>query len=100
MQTGLMVVGLGLLIVFATFVHLLINARGLMRLVRPLSDGEIRVGQGREGSSQTVILLSLVLHFVGWGIAALAYFTIVAQVAETAPERGELPDTVNGTTDR
>ncbi|GGD99157.1 hypothetical protein GCM10011515_18770 [Tsuneonella deserti] len=100
METGLVIVGVGLLIVFATFAHLLLNARGLMRLVKPMSGGEIRVGQGHEGSSRGTILFSLILHFVGWAIAAIAYFTMVAQVAETAPERGEIPATVNGTTAR
>ncbi|MXO74670.1 hypothetical protein GRI40_05470 [Altererythrobacter aerius] len=83
--TGLVVVAIGLAIVFGTFLHLLINARSLMRAMRPLSDGEIKVGQGEQGPSRKTMIASLVLHFVGWAIAGFAYLTMLADVEASAP---------------
>ncbi len=82
---GAVIVGLSLLIVFVTFLYLMINARGLMALFKPVSDGEIKVGPGRR-SSKRGAAIALILHFVAWGIAGLAYAYLLADVRATGPD--------------
>jgi hypothetical protein len=85
-STGLILILGGLALVFATFAYLIVNARSLMRLFRPMSDGDIDLGPGRKGPSNKAIRLVLALHFVGWAIAAFAWLFLLADVRASAPD--------------
>jgi hypothetical protein len=81
-QAGIIALVAGLAIVFGTFAWLLVHARAMMLLFRG-GDSEIVAGPGnpRKTPSRSRTATMLVLHFVGWGIAALAYFWMLADVA-------------------
>lgn len=85
-STGMIVFLAGIAVVFATFAYLMVNARSLMRLFRPMSDGDIDLGPGRKGPSNAVILFALVLHFAGWALAGFAWLYLLADVRATAPD--------------
>lgn len=85
-STEMIVFGAGIAIVFATFAYLLVNARSLMRLLRPLSDGEIEAGTGKPGPGKAMMAFMLLLHFAGWAIAAFAWLYLLADVRATAPD--------------
>jgi hypothetical protein len=89
---GAVIVGLSLVIVFATFLYLLVNARGLMALFKPVAPGEIKVGQGRR-SSRRGAAIALILHFAAWGVAGLAYAYLLADVRATGPDSTPLEET-------
>ena len=85
-STGMIVFAAGCVLVFVTFGYLLINARSLMALFKPLSGGEIKVGQGRQGASKAAVLWALIIHFAGWALAGLAWLYLLADVRATAPD--------------
>ena len=87
-------------IVFATFAYLLVNARSLMLLFRPMSDGEIKAGPGPRRASKGAAAFALVLHFVAWAVAGATYVYMLADVRATAPdtttlEKGGIVDSGN-----
>lgn len=84
-ETGMVIVGLALAVVFATFLYGLVNARTMMALFRPVSDDEIVAGPGKRGS-KTVALAMLVVHFVAWAIAGLTYLVLLADTRASAPD--------------
>ena len=83
---GAAVLLLSLAVVFATFLYLLVNARSLMLLFRPMSDGEIHVGPGTRRPSKRGAMIALILHFAAWAVAALAWFYLLADVRASAPD--------------
>lgn len=85
-EAGVAVFAVALAVVFATFAYLLINARGLMLLFRPMSDGEIKVGPGRAGPSKRKVAVALILHFAAWGVAGLVWLYLLADIRATAPD--------------
>lgn len=85
-STGSIVLLISLALVFATFGYLLVNARSLMRLFRPMSDGDIDLGPGKRGPSNAAILIALLLHFAAWGLAAFAWLYLLADVRASAPD--------------
>lgn len=84
-ETGMVIVGLALAVVFATFAYGLVNARTMMALFRPVSDDEIVAGPGKR-SSKTVALAMLVVHFLAWAVAGLAYLFMLADTRASAPD--------------
>lgn len=82
---GVAVIVAGMALVFGTFVYSLINARTTMALFRRASDGEIAAGPGKRGS-KTGALISLILHFVGWGMAGFAWMYLLADTRASAPD--------------
>ena len=89
----------GLALVFLTFAYLLVNARGLVRLFKPMSYGELSLGRapGKKGG-RGAIVAALILHFVGWGIAGFVWLYLLADVRATAPDKTpqETADVVAG----
>ena len=85
-STGTIVFLIGLAVVFVTFGYLLVNARALMRLFRPVSDREIVPGPGREPASKSAVLFALILHFGRWAIAGFAWLYLLADVRATAAD--------------
>lgn len=85
-STGMTLFLIGCVLVFVTFGYLLINARSFMALFKPLSDGEIKVGQGRQGASKAAVLWALVIHFAGWAMAGFAWLYLLADVRASAPD--------------
>jgi hypothetical protein len=83
-QLGLAIVGAALLVVFATFAYLLVNARALMSLFRRSSDGEIRPGPGRRHSSKRGAAIALILHVVAWAVAGVVWLIMLAGIRATA----------------
>ena len=90
----------GLALVFLTFAYLLVNARGLVRLFKPMSDGELSLDRapGKKGAGRGAIVAALILHFVGWGIAGFVWLYLLADVRATAPDKTpqETADVVAG----
>ena len=84
-QLGVVIVVAALIAVFATFLYLLVNARSLMALFKPMSDGEVKVGQGAPTSKRGATI-ALIVHFIAWGIAGLAYLYLLADIRATAPD--------------
>jgi len=85
-EVGVAIVLAALLVVFATFAYLLVNARALMALFRRMSDGEIRPGPGRRHSSKRGAAIALVLHFVAWAVAGLTWLFLLADIRATVPD--------------
>ncbi|MDL2340324.1 MAG: hypothetical protein QFB89_03260 [Pseudomonadota bacterium] len=85
-STGSLVLLLSFAMVFATFGYMLVNARSLMRLFRPMSDGDIVPGPGERGPSKAAILAALLIHFAAWGLAAFAWLYLLADVRASAPD--------------
>jgi hypothetical protein len=83
---GVGIVLAAMAVVFATFFYLLVNARSLMRLFRPMSHGEISVGPGPRGASRRAVAIALTLHFAAWAIAGLAWLYLLADIRATAPD--------------
>lgn len=82
---GIAVILLGMAIVFGTFLYSLINARTTMALFRKPSEGEIAPGPGKRGSKSAAVA-SLLLHFVGWGMAGFAWMYMLADTRASAPD--------------
>ena len=95
-ETGTMVLIVGLMIIFITFGWLVVNARALMMLFRG-GDSEIVAGPGnpRKTPSRSTAWTMLVLHFVGWAIAAFASLWMIADVRATAPDTTPFEATKN-----
>lgn len=85
-SNGMITFGAGIAIVFATFGWLLVHARSLMRLLRPLSDGEIEPGSGKPGPGKGMTVFMLLLHFAGWAVAGFAWLYLIADVRASAPD--------------
>ena len=99
---GLAIIFASLLVVFATFAYLLVNARALMALFRRASDGEISTGPGRHHSSKRGAVVALILHFAAWAVAGVVWLFLLADVRATAPDTTPLEKTgiVSGKTGR
>jgi hypothetical protein len=75
-----------LVVVFATFAYLLVNARSLMSLFRRMSDGEIKVGPGPRQPSKRRVTIALVLHFMAWGVVGVTWLYLLADNRASAPD--------------
>lgn len=85
-STGMTVLIFAVLVAFATFFWLAVNARALMMLFRG-GDSDVVAGPGnpRKTASRGAALAMLVLHFAAWGVVALAYFWMLADSRAVAP---------------
>ncbi len=83
---GVAIIGVSLVIVFATFAYLLVNARGLMALFKPVSGGEIKAGPGARKTSRKGAAIALIVHFVAWAVAGFAWLYLLADVRASAPD--------------
>lgn len=92
-EAGVAVLAVALIVVFATFAYLLVNARSLMLLFRRASDGEIKVGPGPSRSSKRKAALALILHFGAWAVAGLVWLYLIADIRATAPDATPLENT-------
>ena len=90
--TGVAVFIVAMVIVFATFAYLLVNARGLMLLFRRVSGGEIKPGPGSHRASKRGAAVALALHFAGWAVAALVWLYLIADIRATAPDTTPLEE--------
>lgn len=86
-STGMILVIVGVLVAFATFFWLVVNARALMMLFRGgRSDVVAGPGNPRKSASPGTALAMLLLHFAAWGLVALAYFWMLADSRAVAPD--------------
>lgn len=86
-STGTIILLTGFAVVFVTFGYLVVNAPALMGQFRPMSDGEIVPGQGKETAPKSAVVLALILHFAGWAIAAFAGLALLAETLASTPDR-------------
>jgi len=91
-QLGMAIVATSLLIVFGTFAYLLVNARSLMLLFKPMSEGEIKAGPGPRRTSKRGAAIAIVVHFLAWGVAGLAWLYLLADVRGSAPDSTPLEE--------
>jgi hypothetical protein len=85
-EAGVGIMAAALAVVFATFAYLLVQARSLMLLFRPMSEGEIKPGPGARTPSKRKAAIALSLHFFAWGIAGLVWLFLLADIRATAPD--------------
>ena len=69
MTTGAMIMLLSALVVFATFFHILVNARSVAKVAKDVDPADVTVGPGsdRKTAGKGAIIASIILHFLGWG---------------------------------
>lgn len=91
-EAAVAVLAVALAVVFATFAYLLVHARSLMLLFRPVSEGEIKPGPGGRPPSKRRAAIALTLHFVAWGIAGLVWLFLLADIRATAPDTTPLEE--------
>ena len=91
-EAGVAILTVAMVVVFATFAYLLVNARGLMLLFRRISGGEIEPGPGSPRASKRGAAIALVLHFAGWAVAALVWLYLIADIRATAPDTTPLEE--------
>jgi hypothetical protein len=84
-ETGIVIIGLALAVVFATFAYALVNARTMMALFRPISDDEIVAGPGKRGSKKLAFAM-LFLHFGAWAVAGLTWLYMLADTRASASD--------------
>lgn len=85
-EAGVAVLIVAMVVVFATFAYLLVNARSLMLLFRRISDGEIKPGPGSPRATKRGAAVALALHFAAWAVIGLVWLYLIADIRATAPD--------------
>ena len=91
-EVAMVIVATSLVVIFGTFAYLLVNARSLMLLFKPISDGEIKGGPGPARTSKRGAAIALAAHFLAWGVAGLAWLYLLADVRASAPDTTPLEE--------
>lgn len=84
-ETGMVIIGVALAVVFATFAYLLVHARTVMALFRGVSDEQIVAGPGKRSPKKTAVAM-LVLHVLAWAVAGLVWLYMLADTRASAPD--------------
>lgn len=92
-STGMIVIGLCLIVVFATFVHIMINARTVARIFRGgHSDMVVGPGSDRKTASKGAVIASIIIHFAAWAVAGFVYLGLQAEGRATASDTTPLEE--------
>lgn len=104
-SSGLALIALCLIVVFATFFYIAVNARTVARIFRG-GDSDVVVGPGsdRKTAGKGAIIAAILVHFLAWAVAGFVFLSLQAETRATAPDETPLEDkglvTGNGSSPR